>query len=346
VATPQLATFAERLYVDAVPRDGGAITFPVTPTGGGGGLSFPVSLPSNLNIYVLAIPGAAWLTSVFGSPDNFENPFAGEIDDGPRLAPARSTTAADWGRGPALPNVPVETSGSKVLFGFDCPACRTSSAMLVGLNFATDQTPGYVWAVFASADGTPAARLRLYRNGSVISDQRDNGLAVASVPAKKGIYRILDQVDRGPSLALQSVQVSTDITFVSAAGKGGSLPSSWGCPLGRRCTVLPLLTTSVALPTDLLGNVAVGRSTIRLSVGHIQGAPASRITSGVVQVRKAGASWQTLSSTSLGNGSYSAQLVTARADAGASYDIRVIGTDATGGRIVQSAGRAFGVSDS
>lgn len=343
VRTPQLATFADRFYVDLVPRDGAIIAVPTTAGFAG---SVPVSLPANLNIFALASPGAAWLTTLFASPDNFENPFAGELDDAPRLAPAGSTISADWGRGPALPNVPVDTDGAQALFGFECLACRTSSAMVLALNFATDQTPGHVWAVFASADGTPVARLRLYRNGSLIRDQRDNNLAVARVPAKKGIYRLLDQVNRGPSLALQSVQISTDITFVSTGGKGGSLPSTWSCPLGRRCTVLPLLRTSVALPTDLRGNVALGRSTIRLTVGHIQGAPAARVTSGIVQVRRAGDAWQTLSSTSLGKGSYAARLTTTRADAGSPYDIRIVATDAAGGRIVQTASRAFTVATS
>jgi len=347
VSTPQLATFRSRLYVDVVPRWGGVLTFPVTPAStSAGGWSFPAQLPTNLVTYVNAIPGAVWLTTVFGSPDPDNNPFAGTIDDGPRPAPAGSTYSADWGRGPLLPNVPVETSSTAAFMGFDCPSCRTAKQMQVAIDFATDTTPGHSVETFGNVDGTPVARLRIYRNGALISDEQDTGFAQVAVPTAAGTYRILDEVDRRPSLALQSLTTRTEITVVSTAGRGGSLPSTWTCSLGKRCTVLPLLRTSVALPTNLVGSVPLGTSSITLTVAHIQGAPATAITSGLVEVRRPGGAWTTLPVSALGAGSYGATLTTTAKDAGSTFDLRVTGTDGAGGRIVQTSTAAFGVAAS
>lgn len=347
VGTPELANFKSRFYVDLASRSGGVLTYPVLPNSRfSGGWSVPVPLPSNLVSYVNSMPGAVWFTTVFGSPDPFNNPFAGVIDDGPRLAPAGTIYSADWGRGPALPNVPVETNGNAASFGFDCPTCRTATQMQVGLLFATDSTPGHVRETFGSLDGTPVARLRVYRNGSLISDRPDTGLASVKVPTGRGTYRILDEIDRGPSLALQSVKTTTEITFTSAAGQGGALPATWTCTLGADCAVLPLLQTAVTLPTNLTGVVPLGSSSIGLTVAHIQGAPMSTITSGSVEIRRAGGAWTKLPSSALGNGSYRIALRTTTGDAQSSFDLRITGTDSTGGRIVQTATAAFTVAAS
>jgi len=347
VNTPGLSTFKSRIYVDVAPRSGALLTYPMTPDSSfGGGWSIPVQLPSNLLTYVNAIPGALWFTTVFGSPDPFTDPFAGVIDDAPRLAPARTTLSADWGRGPVLPNVPVETKGSAASFGFDCPTCRTADQLQVALDLATDSTPGHVYETFGRLDGTPVARLRSYRNGALVSDDSDTGFAQVAVPAASGTYRILDEVDRRPSLALQSLTTRTDITFVSAAGRGGSLPSTWTCSLGTGCTVLPLLKTSVSLPTNLVGSVPLGASSIKLVVSHIQGAPRTAISSGVVEVRRTGSGWTKLPITSLGAGTFRATLKTTTKDAGATFDLRVTGTDRAGGRIVQTSTSAFAVAGS
>ncbi|MEO8519236.1 MAG: hypothetical protein ABI438_08625 [Dermatophilaceae bacterium] len=345
VKAAQLAMFRSRFYVDVVPRAGGVLTYPVFPASGfGGGWSFPVQLPSNLLTYVNASPGAVWFTTVFGSPDPFTNPFAGVIDDGPRLATAGTTYSADWGRGPDLPNVPVETSGSSALFPVDCLSCRTAGQLQVALNFATDSTPGHAYETFGNLDGTPVARLRIYRNGALLSDNSDTGFAQVAVPAASATYRILDEVNRVPSLALQSLTTRTEITFVSAAGKGGSLPPAWTCYLGTGCTVLPLLQTAVDLPTNLVGSVPLGTSTIDLTLAHIQGAPATGIASGLVEIRRPGGAWTKLPIAALGAGAYRATLKTVAADAGTELDLRVTGTDTAGGKIVQTATSAFAVA--
>jgi hypothetical protein len=348
VSTPELATNKSRFYVDVLPRSGGMLTYPMTPASiSGGGWSFPVQQPSNLVTYVNAIPGAVWFSTLFGSPDPSINPFAGMVDDGPRLAPAGTTFSADWGRGPVMPNVPVETNGSAALFGFDCPSCRTADKLQVGLNFATDQTAGHTYATVGNLDGSPVARLRIYRDGALISDNKDAGLAEAPVLAAPATYRILDEIDRAPSLALQSLTTRTDITFVSAAtgaGSGRSMPSTWTCSLGTGCTVLPLLRTTVKLPTNLVGSVRVGTSSIDLLVAHIHGARGTAITSGRVEIRRPGGAWTKLPIAALGAGTYRATLTTTTADAGSKFDLRVTGTDEAGGRIVQTATSSFNVA--
>jgi len=167
-----------------------------------------------------------------------------------------------------------------------------------------------------------------------------------AVPAASGTYRILDEIDRRPSLALQSLTTRTEITFVSAAGQGGSPPSTWTCSLGTGCTVLPLLRTAVELPTNLVGSVPLGTSSIDLTVAHIQGAPATAITSGLVEIRRPGGAWTKLPIAALGAGTYRATLTTTTGDAGSAFDLRVTGTDGAGGRIVQTTTSAFAVAGS
>jgi hypothetical protein len=349
VTAGQLSTVNSRLYVDRVPRDGQMLIGPFSPSlMVGGTWSFPVQLPGNHVEYVNDVPGAAWLSSVFASPDPNTNPFAGGVDDAPRLAPAGATRSADWLRGPYLPNVPVETDGYSALAawgGFDCPACRTADTIGVGLNFATDSTPGHSLETWGNLDGTPVAHVKVYRNGTLLTDQPDTGYAAVTVPAGTATYTIVDEVDRVPSLALQSTSTTTELTFVSTEGQGGTLPSSWTCSLGTGCTVLPLLKASVTLPVGLTGSVPIGTSTIELGLDHIAGAPASKITSGLVEIRRPGGAWQALPTTTAG-GVHRATLTTTSADAGAAFDLRITGTDASGGKIVQTAIAAFNVSAS
>jgi hypothetical protein len=349
VTSDQLSTVNSRLYVDRLARDGGMILMPIAPTQlVAGAWSFPLQLPGNHVEYVNALPGAAWFGSLFASPDPNTNPFAGEVDDGPRLAAAGATRSVDWLRGPYLPNVPVETDGYAALspsFPFECPACRTAGTIAVGLNFATDSMPGHYLATFGNPDGTPVAHLRVYRNGVLLSDQSDTGYASVPVPAGSATYQIVDEVNRVPSLALQSTSTTTELTFVSAEGEGGALPSGWSCSLGTGCTVLPLIRASVTLPAGLTGSVPIGTSTIALRLDHIDGAPASAITSGLVEVRRPGGAWQALPTVLVG-GVHQAQLTTTPADAGAAFDLRVTGTDASGGKLVQTAIAAFNVSAS
>jgi len=351
VATADLATFRSRLYLDGpYPRQGQMILFPMfAGSDFGGGWSFPVALPGTLDAYVNAIDGN-WNSSLF-APLGWDNPFGGDIEDGPRLAPAGAVITADWGRGPNVPNVPFATDGYATSgYPFDCVSCRTAGKLQLGLAFATDSTPGHYLPIYGNADGTPVARLRVYRDAKLISDRPDTGYALLDVPATSSKYKIVDEVDRVPSGALQSLTTTTELTFVSAGSGGAAMPSSWNCSFaettGDACTVLPLMTASVDLPTNLVGSVPLGTSSIGVVLGHIQGAATTAITSGKVEVRRPGGTWTALPTTAIGGGKYRAHLTTSDADAGTSLDLRVTGTDAAGGKIVQSAGVAFAVSSS
>ena len=90
----------------------------------------------------------------------------------------------------------------------------------------------------------------------------------------------------------------------------------------------------------------LGTASIKLELSHIQGAPRTAISSGLVEVRRAGSGWTKLPITSLGGGSFRATLKTTTKDAGASFDLRVTGTDRAGGRIVQTSTSAFAAAGS
>jgi len=346
VTEANLATLRSRLFVDTWQRQGYFTALPVLPDFAFGiGVGIPVAMPSAVDVHVNVPPRVVWLNSLL-APIDPANPFAGMIDDSPRLLSAGQTLTADWGRGPLVPNVSVETDGSAALMGkFPCFACRTNGKLLIGLVFATDTTPGHSAELFAGPDGKPVARLEVFRDGKKVFDSPDTGLLEVSVPARSATYKVVDWVNRVPSAASLSTTTTTELTFTSAAGQGGTMPKTWSCPYPKStCTVIGLLKTSVDLPTNLAGSVPLGKSAIGLTVSHIAGAPTEGITSGTVEVRRGAGAWRALRITSVGNGRYQAALTTTAADAGTALDLRVTGTDAAGGKIVQTVIAAFTVS--
>ena len=344
IRSGQLQTVDARYYADAVARQGQLARLILNP-GSFGGISvgLPLALPSNQTEYLSGAPGAVSLDTLFASPDTSVNPFAGLVADAPRLVVPGRTRTADWLRAPQLPQVPVVTDG-EAAFGFsDCAACRSASTLRVVVDPAQDTTPGHGIAVFANPDGTPVARFQVFQNGTSIFDGNDVVGAELAVPAGAATYRVVDDVDRGPSLALQSVVSHTELTFRSSASSGDPLPASIGCSLAATCTALPILRADVVLPVNGVGTVPRGTSTIRLRLSHLQGAEDSKITSGTVEVRFPGHDWVRLPASGSG-GTVSATLTTTAAQAGQSVDLRVSGTDAVGGSIIQSVTRAFAVA--
>lgn len=344
VTTSDLATLDNRFVTD-VARQAGFFALPVTATGGPGGTGLNVSLPGTLTVYVNPPAGAVYPAEVFAWDDVATPPYI--IDDAARPVSPGAVLSADWGRGPLVSNVPVDFGGlSSIGFPWACPACRTDTSLLVSLAPTTDSTPGHGVATFTDPSGTPVGRFRVYENGTQLFDGADVAGAVLTLTASATpkTYRILDEVNRVPSGAVQSTSTITDLTFVSAAGSGAALPSGWQCDLGAGCRVLPLLRAAVALPVDGLGRVPVGTSTIGLTLAHIQGAATPAVSGGTVEIRRPGGAWTTLPVTDAGGGLYRASLTTTGADVGTLIDLRVSGRDAAGGLISQTAVAAFGVT--
>jgi hypothetical protein len=275
--------------------------------------------------------------------DSLGDPFAGVVIDGLRLATGGSASTVDWARSPLVPAVPYATDGTPA-GSFLCPVCRTATSLQVFLSPANDTTPGHAIGLEPSADGTAVTRFRLYRNGVLLADQPDGNGGVFPVTSGAATYQVIDDLNLVPSGAALSTATRTELMFRSAGKGGGPMPATWFCLLAPSCTVPGLMQAGVQLPTNLHGVVNLGTSTIGLTLGHIQGAVNSAITSASVQVRIGSGAWTTLPGTASGGGRYHFTLTTTAADAGATVDLRVTGVDAAGGQIVQTTTSAFTIA--
>jgi hypothetical protein len=130
---------------------------------------------------------------------------------------------------------------------------------------------------------------------------------------------------------------STVWNWWSAHESGATLPSGWACAtrhLTRSCAVQPLLTLRYGVVGEnLSGATSRGQQVVHLSVGHLQLAKASKITSVAVSVSfDGGKTWHKARITGTGS-SYAAVF---NAPAGALVTMRTAATDAAGGSITQT----------
>ncbi len=350
VRATQLETVTARYFSDSPTHQGQFGRFPSLPFQFVvGGQSSILDIPQQRLEYVLALPSLAWSAQLIGDLGAWD--LNGSwLEDGPRVAQGGSKSAVDWARGPLVPGVPFATDGfSAGPDGFSagpvaCPVCRARDKLELFLAPVTDTTPGHFGPIAPSPDGTPVARFRLYRGNTLLADQPDGVGGVFPVQAAPAVYRVVYELNRRPGGATQSLTTRTELTFRSGAGQGAATPPGWACDLGPVCTIPSLLQAHVLVPVDLHGAVPVGAIRLGLTLQHIQGATGAPITSAKMEVRVGNGTWQTLPATVAGPGRYQFPLTTTAAQAGAGVDLRVTGTDANGGRIVQTTTRAFVVA--
>jgi len=274
------------------------------------------------------------------------DPFALAWLDGDRLAPRGTTARADWLTGPLAPSVPAVTDGTVAEGGAFCSACRTPHRMALFLAPVTDSTPGHLGFVAVPQHGKPVARFRVLADGVSIFDQPNSAGGLFPVSANAAEYKIIDDVDRRFGGAVQSTITHTVLTFSSAAGQGGALPSGWNCDPLTACTIPPILQAAVGLPVDLTGQVRIGNSSITVAMRHIQGAPQLGIASATCQIRIGTGAWQSLAVTGVSAGRFTFALHTTSGQAGLPVDLLVTGADVDGATISQTTTHAFAVAGS
>jgi hypothetical protein len=148
---------------------------------------------------------------------------------------------------------------------------------------------------------------------------------------------------RGQDNFLGSTSATVDVTFRSAADSGAQLPAGWKCESTGKCTVLPMLQAKIPLPTDLTGHLPVGTSVTALNVGHVPGAAPSAIRSVALQTSfDGGKTWRKARTVGSG-GRYRAVLVNPAAQAGHRATLRLVVTDAAGGKLVETVSNAYSV---
>lgn len=336
VTSGQLATVNTRFFAD---------TTTLLPGAFGRSAVFPfesvvfttlatVGVPSARTDYLLAPSSAAW-TGVYQSPAEGPDPFGGTfVLDGAHRYPAGSTSSGSWLNGTLTPGLPVPQDGDTSSL---CYACRGAKDLVVALLPTTDSDPGHFG--FPTAD----VRFRVWRNGTSLFDQVGYYGADLAVPMDASTYRVREDVARAQDGARLATQVSTDVTFRSAAGQGPLLPGNDFCDFGDGCRVLPLLTVRVPLPTDLSGTVARGPATIRFTVDHAPGAARPAIGTVTFQYAVGGGAWKSVPTSALGAHRYRAVVA---APPGSRVSVRVTATDAAGGRIVSTSTDAYRVATS
>jgi hypothetical protein len=345
VRPSSLATVRSRYYNDQ-PRDSRFIRLPLYPFQYFvGGTFYPLQTPAVRNEYVSTGSGLAWLSALLPY-QTAADPFGGEIDDDLRTYSAGRTQQASWQRGLLAPAPPQPTAADKTFF---CPACRTATRMFVVLAPFTDSTPGHFGWVFP-VDRRPVARFALYRDGQKIAGGANRIAAQVPVPAGGATYRAHLAVNRSADSVLTAPVMSTDITFRSSAKDGTPLPRGWLCAIrgdvrGQGCSVLPVLTARMPLPTDLTDRMAIGVSAATLTIRPLDGGTRDTLTSAAVYLDH-GNGFRAAPVRRLANGRYRVTFQNPAADAGKPVNVRLVAKDARGGSLVQTTTAAYLVAAS
>lgn len=333
----QLATVESTYYGDGSgSRAGWARGAEFDEAGGGGGFILPVARGTRQTEYAGATAPAQWSDFIVANIDAMEDP--GFFDGDLRPLPAGSTTSETWFRGALGAGIPVQTGG-----GF-CYACRSGNVLGVGLAPVTDSDPTHAGELFGAGDELPVARFRLYRGSKLVADEDDStGTSLRTRESKK-TYRAVVDVDRRGVEPRLSTRSRTELTFVSARGKGARLDEDdWYCEGGDTCRALPLLQARADLPTDLQEQLPLGRSTVTVRAAQVQGAASSPVVTATFEYRPAGYGWQSVELHPTAEGAWTGVIDTTE-DPGSVADLRVGATDAAGSSVLQTVSRAFTVA--
>lgn len=237
---------------------------------------------------------------------------------GPVTYPAGSTTDVEW----FGPVVRPRINGSVQ------PPVRTGDHLDVIIPSWGDSGGGHAnYAAFGSSGTTQETSL--YRGDALVAE---GGAGVsATVPAKKGTYRLLHTATRTATAAFPySTDTRTEWTFTSAAPRNGDDSEQ-----------LPLVQVDYTLPTSDAGKAAADASLL-VTPQHLEGGSNAALHTRKVEVSyDDGATWTTARLSGRGNGKVSLRL---HAPASAQYlTLRVQAGDSRGNTVTQTVVRAAGI---
>ena len=332
-----LATVEASYASDRSLRLGGAARFVFLP---GSFFTFatfnPVPMPLRRTEYVDA-PAGSLVQDLVLTDLNAWDP--GIVQDDLRTVLPGSVRSERWLRSPFILDVPDPTAADPFPLCFAC----TSPGAITFISALTDGVPTHQGWVSTSRDGSAVAHFKIYRNGTLLRQERDSLGDALKVPVGPATFRVVTDVTRVWTDSFLSTFTSADVTFRS--GRAVPMPPSWGCFTASSCSVLPVLRALVDLHASPQGTVPVGTTTFDVSAGHIAGAADPAISSVRVAVRRSGTStWTFLPVTKVDPGGYRAKFTALSWLNGRTMDLRVIVTDVAGGKITQTTDRAFVVS--
>lgn len=303
----------------------------------------PLQTPTARTEYINDPGGALWSATLFAAPTDFD-PFQGLVVDGARSYVPGSSYGADWLRGPLAPGMQQPTAP----VGFFCSYCRNPKTMAVLFNPVADTDTGHGGYFDILDRHTVAAHFALYRNGVRIKNERNSTGDVVRVPPGEATYRAVVRTERGAVGFATSTEASLSVTFVSSATSGSQAPPHWFC-VGRRktCTVLPLLSAVVPLPTGLDGTMPLGTNSVTFEVRHLTGAsdPAIDHVSFAI-TGDGGRTYHQLPVTSLGGDQYQVTIDNPTAWANHGIGVRIKAADSSGGALSETVQNAYYVAQS
>jgi hypothetical protein len=332
-----LATVDDSYASDRLRRLGGAARLVFVPGSFFASATFiPVPMPLHRIEYV-RVPAGSLVQDLVLSDLNAWDP--GIMQEGMETARPGSVRRESWLRNPFILDVPDPTAPDPFPI---CLACLSPGEMTFA-SALTDGVPTHQAWVFASPDGSPVAHFKVYRNGTVLLQERDSLGDVFSVPTGRATYRVVTDLTRIWTDSLLSTFTSTDVTFRS--GGAIPMPPSWYCFTASACSVLPVLRALVDLHAAPRGSVPVGTTRFDVSAGHIAGAADPAISSVRVAVRRSGTSaWRFLPVAKVGPGHYRVSFRALARLNGRAMDMLVTVTDVKGDVLTQTTQRAFLVS--
>jgi hypothetical protein len=353
LASPSnLATVTETYFQD-VPSAGAWITRGWLP---GeqilGWYLAPLALPSRQIQYFSTAPSLLWSAGYGASvPTGGGFPSGGQEDTYRHLS-AGEHLVMDWDQYPLHPQPDFIAGVGHLPFPFIPAATRAGNTLTLTTFPFSDNVPGHLSA--GSVTGTKVTEsYRVDQNGAQIAaGNAYGGIPPVTVSAKPSVIRFtLNAARSGPAYVL-SPRTQTVWTWRSRPQPTATVPQAWYCAYvlvggqyqaRRRCAVQPMMTLDYQVRRLALdGTAPAGLQLIDLTVGHLQLAPAARVTGAAAQVScDDGQRWQRATVTASGDGRFRAGF---RVPGGCAVTLRVSATDAAGGSVTETITRAYAVA--
>lgn len=351
VQRSSLATVTERYYQDVSSAGSWAAIggyapqltlskFP--PTLFGGWRSLP--LPGVQVQYFSAAPGLYWQNLYYESNTDGSLEQADEVWH--VLSPGQHQTV-DWNRYPLHPQPSYNGGGTVAkLFPLVMSASRAGDMLNLNVIPFSDNRHGHLGGDFEPG---LTASYAIDQNGKQIAHGNGaNGIPPVTLSRTPSVIRFTLRAARtgtDPAYRLSAASRTTWTWRSSPPPSGATVPRPWYCSVTtgqrqRHCAAQPMMTLSYHVHGIALdGTVPPGPQRIDLRVGHIQLAPAARITSAAVQVScNDGKTWQPTSVTSAGRGNFR---VAFTEPAGCAVTLRVHAADTAGASITETITRAY-----
>lgn len=306
-----------------------------------------LTTPTARTEYYSADPDLSWESvyySVFKS-SNFD--LLGEFDSSWTTYQGGTSSSTTYGGSPATPRLlqnPVFINQTY------CPACLNGDTLnLLAFPFS-DSSPVHRSYPDGKVGGlTESENYDVYADGVEVT--KGTGFLEKKVTLPTGSHNLRIDYDTVRSSSDFTLSTSTDTTWtVHTGAPEGALPANWYCNFsnGTKCGVLPLMYADYSLPTNLLGQIAPGKATASVNLGHLAGASDVAVNTLTAAVSfNGGKSWTKATVSPAGDGQYAiAFTVPAEASTDGFGALKLSATDAYGSTFSQTTQHAFAVAGS